>query len=155
MHEDSHMADRIRSTSQELGNEVRRAGYRLQAARSWRLAYERQPWAFVGAAFAGGLLLAVAVGGYRHRTASYRERYATAAKAAVRSVDDGLATTEVWSRLRDALVAVAGSQIRNFLREVIPRLIDTDRYVPESDYSHREQRSKSGNGHGSSEATSE
>ena len=147
MEDSNHIADRIRSTRQELGSKLRQLQDRFPDAASWRAQYERRPWMFVGAAFAGGLLLAAAVSGYRHRAAHHREGYAAAASASVGagSRRDSPAAAEIWNHFKDALIAVAGTQIRNFLHDVVPRIGDTERHA----------RIKSGNGHGLRDTTTD
>ena len=48
-----------------LDQNLNQLEYRLKASINWRTQFERHPWAFLGTAFGGALLLALTVAGSR------------------------------------------------------------------------------------------
>lgn len=121
----------------------------MRAATDWRRHYERHPWVFLGAAFAGGLLLSAALGG--RRRPSHREYRQPLARAPDSSSRSTTATAEVWDLIKGALVTAAGSQISSFVREVLPSLRRSEhsadpRQGPEV-RSSSGSKSNGGNGH--------
>ena len=110
------IAERLRSTRREVGSNLRQFGSHANA--QWRGYYERNPWIFVAAAFAGGLLLSTAIRGRRRPEPAGRQR-PDAAIAAGNDAD----MSEVWDRIKATLLAAAGSQIASFAREVVPSLL--------------------------------
>ena len=109
-------AERLRSTRHEVGRHLRRFGSNANV--QWRGYYERNPWIFVAAAFAGGLLLSTAIRGRRRSETSGRYRH----DAAVAAEHDARAS-EVWDRIKATLLTAAGSQISSFVREMVPSLL--------------------------------
>lgn len=133
------IAERLRSSRHEVGSHLRRFGSNANA--QWRGYYERTPWIFVAAAFAGGLLLSTAIRGRRRSEASGRHRQ----DAAITAENDAH-MSQVWDRIKATLLAAAGSQITSFVREIAPSLFGRDRPLRSAGAS--DTRSPNGSGGG-------
>ncbi len=136
----NHIADRLRSTRQAFGSQLRQLG---SSAGQWRGYYERNPWIFVAAAFAGGLLLSAAIRRRRSWPALGHERGHVAAEEGTES---DAHTKEVWERIKAALLTAAGSQISSFVREIVPHLLGP--YRPLGRAGASDARSQNGSGMG-------
>ncbi len=132
----TRIADRLKSTRQEVGGRLRELRYRARNA-PWRSYYESNPWLFVAAAFAGGLLLSAAVGARRnsrmHDDGRLEGSTALADDSEARGQSSG--TSEIWDRIRSALLAAAGAQLSSFLREIVPGLLGPHRSTADADAS--------------------
>lgn len=143
----SQVGERLRSSRQEFGSQLRRLGERARDV-PWRGYYERSPWLFVAAAFAGGVLLSAAVSGRRRAGVLEHDRLERGAKATsemaarARSSD----TSEIWERIKATLLAVAGSQISSFIREIAPSVIGQNRSPRQPEMSSARSRNGSDNG---------
>jgi ElaB/YqjD/DUF883 family membrane-anchored ribosome-binding protein len=58
----------IEQTRSRLGQEINELEYRVKRAADWRVHFDRHPWWFVGAAFAGALLIGLAAGNAANRS---------------------------------------------------------------------------------------
>jgi hypothetical protein len=131
--------ERLRSTRHEVGSHLRQFGSNANA--QWRGYYERNPWIFVAAAFAGGLLLSTAIRGRRRSEASGRHRH----DAAIAAEHDAH-MSEVWDRIKATLLTAAGSQITSFIREIVPSLLERYRSIRSADASDTQSPNGSGGG---------
>ncbi len=52
----------IAQARNRLGQNLNELEYRVKASTNWRAQFDRHPWAFVGAAFAGAMLLGMMTG---------------------------------------------------------------------------------------------
>jgi hypothetical protein len=129
--------------------------YRATTNAQWRKHYEQNPWIFVAAAFAGGLLLSAAMPGRRRSRAREKERLesAVAAAADARARSQGSSTSDIWDRVKAVLLAAAGSQITSFLREIIPDLLGASRSTRQAGASDARSQNGSGISGGNGQAT--
>lgn len=123
--------DHIRSTQRELGSNLQELEDKVKDATNWRVQFERHPVAFLGIAFAGGLLISAGIGGRRRNSAPYDRAWVPASAthlsgAGLRNPanDPGFERKEkashVWGDIKGALLAAAGTQVSNVLGEFIP-----------------------------------
>jgi hypothetical protein len=122
--------DHIRSTQRELGSNLQELEDKVKDATNWRVQFERHPVAFLGIAFAGGLLLSAGLGARRRHSASYHRHWAPAAPpmsapdlgrpANDPGFDRKEKTSEVWDGIKGALLAAAGTQVSHVLGEFLP-----------------------------------
>ena len=140
----SKIEESIRSTRRQLGSNLQELEHRVKDATNWRVQFGRHPWAFIGAAFTGGVLLSVALSG--RRSTSWSQSAAQAMPiGASRHVSS--TTSEIWSDIKSGLVAAAGSQLRNVLNELIPGFSDHRRsYASAADAARRTQSAQASNG---------
>jgi hypothetical protein len=127
--------DHIRSTQRELGSNLEELESRVRNAVDWRVQFERHPAAFLGVAFAGGLLLSAGFGGRRTRGANDMGSWTPGAWApganfsAPSSSAAGArksAVSDTWNGIKGALIAAAGTQVRSVLSELVPGFRDHD-----------------------------
>ena len=121
--------DHIRSTQRELGNNLQELENKVKDATDWRVQFERHPVAFLGFAFAGGLLLSAGLGGRRRHSFINDRTWPAAAYmngSGLRNPanDPGFERKEnssnVWNGIKGALLAAAGTQVSNVLGEFVP-----------------------------------
>jgi hypothetical protein len=153
----SQIEEHIHSTRRKLGGNLRELEHRVKDATNWRVQFERRPWAFVGAAFGGGLLLSAVLGGRRRPPPYDRDRWSAAAPVSPSTVarHESSATTEIWDRIKGGLIAAAGSHIGNIIGEVIPGFREHDRAAPVSSASSRSMHRAVGTNGGSGYRTHE
>jgi hypothetical protein len=122
--------DHIRSTQRELGSNLQELENKVKDATNWRVQFERHPVAFLGIAFAGGLLLSAGLGGRRRHPPTYDRTWVPAA-AYMNGAgplnpanDPGFERKEkpshVWNDIKGALLAAAGTQVSSVLGEFMP-----------------------------------
>src|SRR6266853_75110 len=105
----------------ELGENIHELQQKVKTAVDWRAQFDQRPWVLMGAAFGGGLLLALLFGGRGDSSRSSspdackREGYRT---GNVQQRDDK--TSAIWENIRGAALAVAGSRLGNVLEGVLP-----------------------------------
>ena len=107
----------IDRTRERLGSNLRELEDKVDAATDWRQHFRERPYLFLGAALAGGAVLASAM---RRTPPSGEPR-----EVAVRRVagHDGLVQAEVWAlwnTLQGALLGVAAARIKDYIGELIP-----------------------------------
>ena len=112
--------DHIRSTRQELGNNLQQLENRLKDATNWRVQFERHPWALLGIAFAGGALLSAGVGGRRRRGSYARQRWASPPSTDIQGEKAESATSHIWDGIKKGLASAAGAHITALLSEIVP-----------------------------------
>jgi hypothetical protein len=140
------IAERLRSSRYEVRSHLRQFG--TNANTQWRGYYERNPWIFVAAAFAGGLLLSTAIRGRRRSEASGRHR-----RDAPIAAERDAHMSEVWDRIKATLLTAAGSQITSFVREIVPSLLG--RYQSLRSAGASDTRSPNGSGGGGNGRTTD
>jgi hypothetical protein len=133
--------DHIRSTQRELGSNLQELENKVKDATNWRVQFERHPAAFLGIAFAGGLLLSAGLGGRRRRTSTDYRSWAPAAPymrgpdlrnpANDPGFEPKEKSSDVWHGIKGALLAAAGTHVSNVLSEFLPGL--KEQSPPESD----------------------
>lgn len=144
--------DHIRSTQRELGSNLQELENKVKDATNWRVQFERHPVAFLGIAFAGGLLLSAGLGGRRRHASPYDRTWAPAAAymhSAARNPanDPGFQpkeTSHVWQDIKGALLAAAGTQVSSVLGEFLPGFKQPP--TEESDPAPQPNASVNGNG---------
>jgi len=96
----------------ELGENIHELQQKVKTAVDWRAQFDQRPWVLMGAAFGGGLLLALLFGGRGDSSRSSspdawkREGYRT---GNAQQRDDK--TNAIWENIRGAALAVGGQQI--------------------------------------------
>ena len=139
----SQIEESIRSTRRQLGSNLQELEHRVKDATNWRVQFGRHPWVFIGAAFAGGVLLSAALSGRR------RQSWSQAAQAVPMSASRhmGSASSEIWSGIKGGLIAAAGSQLRHLLSDLFPSVRDHTRtYVSAAGAARRTQCEQAVNG---------
>jgi len=105
----------------ELGENIDELQQKVKTAVDWRAQFDQRPWVLMGAAFGGGLLLALLFGGRGDSSRSSspdawkREAYRT---GNVQQRDDKV--NAIWENIRGAALAVAASRLGNVLEGVLP-----------------------------------
>ena len=107
----------IDRTRERLGSHLVELEQKVEAATDWREHFRARPRFFLGAAFVGGVTLAVALRARSHRLVSDDVEIE-------RFVDDpGSARAQVlelWSNLKAALIGVASTRVLDYLDKLVP-----------------------------------
>ena len=107
----------IDRTRERLGSHLKELGDKVDAATDWREHFQARPHVFLGAAFAGGAALAIAL-----RARSPRESAMDGGSSSFAS-DAGSAQAQVlelWHNIKGALIGVASTRVMEFLGELVP-----------------------------------
>ena len=127
----------LHNKREELGQNIRELERKVKHAADWKNHFETRPMAMMGAAFGGGLLLAVALSGRdQNRSPAYPVSPRTLVdekvteKAKVKSEITQKAN-DTWEDIKHALLGVASAHVTQFISEVIPGFNDEWRRVEE------------------------
>lgn len=107
----------IDRTRQRLGSNLKELEHKVDAATDWREQFRARPHVFLGAAFAGGAALAIALNARSQRP--HRDDATMHAFA----IDGGSAQAQVlelWHNIKGAIIGVAGTRVLQFLGELLP-----------------------------------
>lgn len=121
---ESHIEDKRESLSHNL----RELESKVRSAADWRYQFENHPAAFLGAAFGGGVLLALV---FRSSRGRYRYNYSFPAAAASTKEPTKTPRPRVnspamdnawraWENIKGAVVGVAASRLKDYVDEAIP-----------------------------------
>jgi hypothetical protein len=115
----------IRDTRHDLGDNINELEDKVKTAMSWRTQFEEHPGTMLGAAFAGGALLAgllPSLGG-SHDGPS-RGDWSTPNARAVKNRDTTPAEpkrqSETLSAVKIALIGLAANRLTNYINELLP-----------------------------------
>ena len=107
----------IDRTRERLGSHLKELGDKVDAATDWREHFRSRPHVFLGAAFAGGAALAIALHGRAPRSLS------DSGAISPFTVETGAAreqVLELWHTIKGALIGVASARVMGFLGELVP-----------------------------------
>ena len=107
----------IDRTRERLGSNLRELEHKVDAATDWRQHFRERPYLFLGAALAGGAVLAAAL---RRMPPSPELRDAAVRRMADSSGPVQAQVWDLWSNLQGALFGVAAARITNYISELIP-----------------------------------
>jgi Protein of unknown function (DUF3618) len=110
----------IDRTRERLGSNLHELERRVDAATDWRQQFRARPYTALGAAFAGGIVMATVV---RHRSSGQGftpSRQAAAAAPSRSDIDARGQALEVWNIIKGALVGVATTRVKDFIAELVP-----------------------------------
>lgn len=116
---EAHIAD----TREQLGNNVRELERKVKAVTDWKQHVQTSPMTMLGVAFGGGILLATMLGRPRtHRLGEQRDLYGApgVSEDRARINDPKDKAFETWDNVRDALIGVAATRLKEFIGEVVP-----------------------------------
>ena len=127
MGETSEQIERhIEQKQSELGSDLNELEQRVKRAFNWRAQVDEHPMACLAVAFAGGMVLSVALSGRgRHRRASessvepWGDVPVSPARAR-RSTRQKAHAIDAWDDIKDALVGVAATKLVGFLDRTLP-----------------------------------
>ena len=115
----------IAAKHEELNNNLTALDTKAKELTDWRAQFEQRPLVVLGAAFAGGVVVAALLGGSRSRRRDandYRPTYQPMSTSALQPEE------RTWHRLRSALGTVAAGAAMELLNQAAPglkeRLID-------------------------------
>jgi len=113
------IAAQIDSSRERLGSNLEELERRVDAVTDWRSHFRTRPMAVMGAAFAGGALLATTMRG-RPRG----RRYAPPSSLEV-APHEGTAAQkhqalETWDNIKGALIGLAATRFKDYLGELLP-----------------------------------
>ena len=115
----------IDRTRERLGSHLKELGHKVDAATDWREHYRARPHVFLGAAFAGGASLAIALHkrSQRSRVDDTNNPFAPDREFAPARVVEGSTQAQVlelWQNIKGALIGVASMRVLQFLGELVP-----------------------------------
>jgi len=114
----------IAATREALGANLDALEQKIKSATNWRDYFQRSPMTIVGAAFAGGIVLAIATVG-RPRRGARAARGVAVPSSPSRPL--GHHTQEVMTMLdniKGALVGMAATRLKDMVAEVVPGFRD-------------------------------
>jgi hypothetical protein len=117
MDETREIEAHIDRTRERLGSHLKELGDKVDAATDWREHFQAHPRVFLGAAFAGGAALAIALHARPPRS------FVDDAGSSPFTVEAGPAQAQVlelWDNIKGALIGVAAARVMNFLGELVP-----------------------------------
>ena len=101
----------------EFGNNVLELKQKVRRSVDWRAQVEERPWAMIGLAFGGGLLLSVLLDGKRE----FRmPRLSSDAQPPYRSQE----RNETWEVLKGAAIGLAATKLKEIVEEMLPGFQD-------------------------------
>ena len=114
----------IDQTRHRLGSNLKELERRVDAATDWREQFSGHPYAWLGVAVAGGVLMSAAL-----RRRSPGQRFAPLREAAVglpsrtgsEARDQAL---NVWNNIKGALIGVATTRAKDYIGELVPGFQD-------------------------------
>jgi hypothetical protein len=120
----------IDRTRDRLGSNLRELEGKIDAATDWREHFRGRPHVFLGAAFAGGVVLA----GVLRSKAPRRAPLTAAASPNGGHGGQGSAqrqARELWNNIQGALLGVAAARIKDYIGEMVPGFDDQYRRAEE------------------------
>jgi len=117
----SEIEERIDRTREHLGSTLRELEDKVEGVIDWREHFHQRPHLFLGAAFAGGVLLSAAVrsrgltyGADDHHLGQHVGRQARGTSPVQAQALD------FWRNVQGALVGVASARVRDYLNQLVP-----------------------------------
>ncbi len=98
---------------------MKELGDKVDAATDWREHFQASPHVFLGAAFAGGAALAIALHARSPRSFS-DDAGESPPFAGLRPDSAQAQVLELWHNIKGALIGVASARVMNFLGELVP-----------------------------------
>jgi hypothetical protein len=117
MDETREIEAHIDRTRERLGSHLKELGDKVDAATDWREHFQARPHVFLGAAFAGGAALAIAL---RARSPRALSDDAGSSPFVVETGSAQAQVLELWDNIKGALIGVASARVMNFLGELVP-----------------------------------
>jgi hypothetical protein len=107
----------IDRTRERLGADFRELEQRVSAATDWRTHYERAPQMFLGAAVAGGVVLALALSGKRSRREPEMRVHQPRTLHGDRVRNQ---TSEVIANMTSALIGLGAAKLMAYIDDLLP-----------------------------------
>jgi hypothetical protein len=108
----------IDRTRERLGSNLKELEHKVDAATDWREQFRARPYVFLGAAFAGGATLAIALHARSTRVPASDGRARAFSAAAPGSAQAQV--LELWDTLKGALIGVASTRLKDYIAELLP-----------------------------------
>ena len=113
----NEIEDHIDRTRERLGSTLRELEDKVEAAIDWREQFHQRPHLFLGAAFAGGVLLS-AVGRPRRLTHDADDGHVARQARGPSAVQ--AQALDFWHNVQGALMGVASARARDYLNQLVP-----------------------------------
>lgn len=121
----------IAAERNELGRNLQLLENKARSLADWRTYYRSHPWAMLGAAAGGGVLLGVLTGGIGASEAEYESERALMSEPSrsYPSAPSAFASSaarvrrefgDTWDHIADALIGVASAKAIEFISQMIP-----------------------------------
>jgi len=112
----SEIEERIDRTREHLGSTLRELEDKVEGVIDWREHFHQRPHLFLGAAFAGGVLLSAVV---RPRGLTYgADEQPVGQNVGISPVQ--VQALDFWRNVQGALVGVASARVRDYLNQLVP-----------------------------------
>ena len=119
----SQIEAHIEGTRADLGANLQELEHKVKNVTDWRQQFRNHPLTMVGVAFGGGVMLAAMLGGSKHRRGRQNAIAATGAETNRTSYAPHKAI-ETFDTMKDALIGVAATKVKNFVGDIIPGFQD-------------------------------
>ena len=117
----SEIEERIDRTREHLGSTLRELEDKVEGVIDWREHFHQRPHLFLGAAFAGGVLLSAVV---RPRGLTYGADEQPVGQNVGRQARGTspvqAQALDFWRNVQGALVGVASARVRDYLNQLVP-----------------------------------
>jgi hypothetical protein len=114
----------IEETRGDLGSNLQELETKVKDATDWRRQFQKSPLTMIGIAFGGGILLSRALGGSSNPSRRYRSRDDGHEKSSHRETAgtryEMKKAVDTWDTIKGALIGVAASKAKDFLRGAVP-----------------------------------
>ena len=110
----------IDHTRSHLSADLEELEQKVKSATDWRQHFRRNSVAMLGAAFGGGIALALALNGRKNRGVSQSEP----ARYRQTGFKLGAEALETWGLIKGAMLGVATTHVTNYIGEFIPGFSD-------------------------------
>ena len=113
----NEIEDHIDRTRERLGSTLRELEDKVEAVTDWREHFHQRPHLFLGAAFAGGVLLSAMVRPTR-LTHDADDRHVGRQARGTSAVQ--AQALDLWHNVQGALMGVASARVMGYLNELLP-----------------------------------
>jgi hypothetical protein len=112
--------EHIDRTRARLGSNLRELENKVDAATDWREQFRARPHIFLGAAIAGGALLAAVFRPKSSRLVFDSSSESSLASVSRNGVNAQEQALELWNNIKGALIGVAAMRVTEYVSELIP-----------------------------------
>ena len=108
----------IENTREALGSNLHELERRVDAVIDWTQHFRNRPWIGLGAAFAGGVLVAASVSAAKTSRGNSRSSGANAVSG--RPSPQTEMALETWENIKSGLIGVVATRVTNYIAQLVP-----------------------------------
>ena len=119
----AEIAGHIETTREDLGANLDALEQKIKSATDWREYFQSRPMTMVGAAFAGGVVLAMVTGNRGHRGAGTLPAISNGAASKPLGPHSQEVVTMI-DNVKGALIGMAATRVKDMVGEILPGFRD-------------------------------